>query len=229
MSDSLWPHGLQHTRLFCPSLLPEIFSNSCPLSWWGHPTISTSIVLFSCLQSFPASGSFLMNRLFASGGQSIGAAASASVLPRNIQDWFPLWLTGLISLQSRGEPYPTPQFKSINSSGLIFFMVQLPHSYTTTRKTIALSMWTFVGKMMSLLFNMLSVFVQRLKVQKVWLPLPSSSHSVPSLKVPHSCVSSKVSLGLHEQMCPCFPLGNYFHGFAHLKNNLNYNTGFCER
>ena len=111
MSNCLWLHGLQHARLFCPSPTPWACSNSCPLSWWCHPTVSSSVVPFSsCLQSFPASGSFLMSQLFASPSQSIGALASASVLPMNIQDWFPLWLTGLISLQSRDsqEPFPTP-------------------------------------------------------------------------------------------------------------------------
>ena len=103
MSDSSQPHGLQHTRLLCPSLSPRACSNSRPLSQWCHPSISSSVIPFStCLQSFPASWSFLMSRLFASGGQSIGASASASVLPMNIQGWFPLRLTSLISLQSQG-------------------------------------------------------------------------------------------------------------------------------
>ena len=101
-SDSLQPHGLQHTRLPCPSPTSRAYSNSCPLSRWCHPTISFSVIPFSCLQSFPASGSFQMSQLFASGGQSIGASASASVLPMNIQDWFPLGWTGLILLQSKG-------------------------------------------------------------------------------------------------------------------------------
>ena len=96
-------HGLQHTRFPCPLLSPAICSNSCPLSWWCHPTISSSVVPFSSgPQSFPASGSFPMSQLFASGGQSIGASALASVLPMNIQTWFPLGLTDLISLQSKG-------------------------------------------------------------------------------------------------------------------------------
>ena len=100
---SLWPHGLQHARPPCPSPTLRAFSNSCPLNRWHHPTISSSVVPFSsCLQSFPASGSFQMSQLFASGGQRTGASASASVLPMNIQDWFPLGLTGLISLQSKG-------------------------------------------------------------------------------------------------------------------------------
>ena len=103
VSDSLQPHGLQHASLPCPSLSPRICSNSCPLSGWCHPTISSSVIPFSsCLQSFPASGSFLMSWLFASGGQNIGVSASASVLPMNIQDWSPLGWTGWISLQFKG-------------------------------------------------------------------------------------------------------------------------------
>ena len=105
VSDSLWPHGLHHARPPCPSPTPRACSNSCPLSQWCHPNISSSVIPFSsCLQSIPASGSLLMNQFFASGGQSIGASASASasVLATNIQDWFPLGLTCLISLQSKG-------------------------------------------------------------------------------------------------------------------------------
>ena len=101
--NSLRPHGLQHTWLPCLSPTPGACSNSCPSSWWCHPIISSSVVPFSsCLQSFPASGSFLRSQFFSSGGQSIGASASASVLPMNIHDWFPLGLTGLISLLSKG-------------------------------------------------------------------------------------------------------------------------------
>ena len=100
--DSSWTHGLQHPRLPCPSLFPRVCSNSCLLSQWCHPTISLSASLFSCLQCLPTSGSFPVTELFASHGQSIGASASASVLPMNIQDWFPLGLTGLISLLYRG-------------------------------------------------------------------------------------------------------------------------------
>ena len=99
----LWLHGLQHSKLLCSSLTPRTCSHSCPLSRSGHPTISSSFVPFSsCLQSFPASGSFLRNQFFTSGGQSIAVSASASVLPMNIQDWFPLGCTGWISLQSKG-------------------------------------------------------------------------------------------------------------------------------
>ena len=106
VSNSLRPHELQHSRLPCPSPTPGSYSNSCPLSQWCHPTISSSLFPFSaCLQSFPASGSFLMSRVFVLGGQSIGASASASVLPMNIQDWFPLGWTGWISWQSKGLLY----------------------------------------------------------------------------------------------------------------------------
>ena len=103
VSDSLQPHGLQHARLPCPSPIPGAYSNSHPLSRWCHPTVSSSVIPFSsCLQSFPASGSLQTSQFFASGGQSIGASASASVLPMNIQDWFPLGWTGWISLMSKG-------------------------------------------------------------------------------------------------------------------------------
>ena len=103
VSDCLRPHGLQHARPPCPSPTPGVYSNSFPLSWWCHPTISSSVIPFSsCPQSFPASGSFQISQLFPSGGQSIRASASTSVLPMNIQDWIPLGWTGWISLQSRG-------------------------------------------------------------------------------------------------------------------------------
>ena len=103
VSNSLWPHGLKHARPPCLSPTPRVYSNSCPLSRWCHPTISFSLVPFSShFQSFPASGSFPVSQFFAAGGQSFGVSASASVLPMNIHDWFPLGLTGLISLQSKG-------------------------------------------------------------------------------------------------------------------------------
>ena len=113
MSDSLWSHGLQHARLLCPSPAPKACSNSCPSSWWCHPTVSSSVVpLSSHLQSFPASGSFPVSQFFAWGSQSIGASASPSVLPVNIQDWFPLGLTGLIPYcpKDSQESSPTAQF-----------------------------------------------------------------------------------------------------------------------
>jgi len=101
VSDSLWPRGLQHARLPCLSPTPRAYSNSCPWSRWWHPTISSSVIPFS-FQSFPASGSFPMSQFFTLGGKSIGVSASASVLSMNIQGWFPLGLTSLISLQSKG-------------------------------------------------------------------------------------------------------------------------------
>ena len=102
MADSLRPHELQHFRLSCPSLSPGVCSNLSLLRWWCYLTISSSAAPFFCLQSFPASGSFPMSWLFASGGQSIGASGSTSVFPMNIQGWFPLGITGFISLQSKG-------------------------------------------------------------------------------------------------------------------------------
>ena len=116
--DSLWPHELQHTRPPCPSPSPPVHSDSRPLSRWCHPAISASVIPFSsCPQSLPVSESFPMNQLFASGGQSIEISASASVLPMNIQDWFPLGWTGWTPCSPRDsqESSPTPQFKSIPS------------------------------------------------------------------------------------------------------------------
>ena len=103
VSNSLQPHEPQHTRPLCPSPTPSVHPNPCPLSWWCHPTVSSSVIPFSsCPQSFPASGSFPMSKLFTSGGQNIGVSASTSVLPMNTQDWSPLGWTGWISLQSKG-------------------------------------------------------------------------------------------------------------------------------
>ena len=131
MSDSLQPNRLQHTRLPCPSPTPRACSNWCPSSRWCHSTISSSVVPFSsCLQSFPASGSFLMSQFFASGGQSIDASPSASVLPMNIQDWFPLGWTGWISHAVQGTLKSLLQHHSSKASILwcsAFFMVQFSH------------------------------------------------------------------------------------------------------
>ena len=103
VSNSLRPHESQHPRPPCPSPTPRVHSNSCPSSWWCHPAISSSVIpISSCPQSLPASGSFPMSQLFTWGGQNIGVSASASVLPMNTQDWFPLGWTGWISLQSKG-------------------------------------------------------------------------------------------------------------------------------
>ena len=123
VSNSLRPHESQHTRPPCPSPTPGVHSNSCPSSWWFHPAISSSVVPFSfCPQSLPASESFPMSQLFTWGGQSIGVSASASVLPKNTQDWSPLgWLVrSPCSPRDSQESSPTPQFRSINSSALSF-------------------------------------------------------------------------------------------------------------
>ena len=146
MSDSLWPHGLQHARHPCLSPTPRVYSDSRPSSWWCHATISSSAVPFSsCLQFFPPSGSFPMSQLFSSGGQRIGA--SASILPMNIQDWSPLGWTGWISLQSKGLSRVfsnTRVQKHQFFSAQLFIVVQLSYPYMTTGKTIALTRWTFV-------------------------------------------------------------------------------------
>ena len=162
VSDSLQPHESQHARPPCPSPTPGVHPNSCPLSRWCHPSISSSVVPFSsCPQSLPASGSFPMIQLFAWGGQSIGVSALASVLPMNTQDWSHLGWTGWISLQSKGLS-SLLQHHSSKASILwcsAFFTVQLLPPYMTTGKTIALTRWTFVGRVISRLFNMLSRLV----------------------------------------------------------------------
>ena len=164
MSKSLQPRGLQHARPPCPSPTPRVYSNSCPLNQWCLLTISSSVIFFSsCLQSFPESGSFPVSPFLASGGQSIGASASASVFPLNIQGWFPLGWTGWISLKSKGL---SRVFSSTTTCRHHFFGAQ-PFLLSKLRictwlleKTIALTIWTFVGKVKSLLFNILPRFVK---------------------------------------------------------------------
>ena len=157
MSNSLWPCGLQHTRLLCPSPSPRVCSNSCPLSWWRHPTISSSVVPFSCLQSFPATGSFLMSWLFTSKFWSFSISPSneySGLISFRI-DWFDL-LPVQGALKSPLQHHNSKASIFWHSA---FFMVQLSHPHMTIGKTIALTMWTFVRKVMSLLFSMLSRFV----------------------------------------------------------------------
>jgi len=152
MSDSLRPHGLQQARPLFPLPSPRVHPSSCPLNQWCHSSSTT--LFFFCLQSFQASGSFPMRRLFVSGGQSVGASASASVLPINIQDWFPLGLMSLFSLLSKGLS-SLLQHHYLNASILwhsAFFMIQFLHLYVITGKTLALTIQTFVSKEMSLLF-----------------------------------------------------------------------------
>ena len=155
MFNSLWPHGLQHARLPCPSPISRAYSDSCPSSRWCHPPILSSVIPFSSHpQSCPASGSFPTSQLLASAGQSIGVSASASVLPINMQDWFPLGWTGWLSLQSK-RLKSFLQHHSSKASILqptAFFIVQLSHPNMTISKTIALTRWTFVGKVISLFF-----------------------------------------------------------------------------
>ena len=162
MSDALRPHESQHARPLCPSPTPRVYSNSCPLSPWCHPAISSSVILFSCPQSLQASESFPVSQLFSRRGQSIGVSALASVLPMSTQDWSPLAWTRWISLQSKGLFKSLLQHHSSKASILqpsAIFTVQLSRPYMTTGKTITLTRRTFVGKVMSLLLNMLSRLV----------------------------------------------------------------------
>ena len=186
---SLQLYGLKHARLLCSSLSPGVCSNSCPLSQWCHPTISSSVIpFFSCPQSFPESGSFPMSQLFASGDQNIGASASASVLPMNIQGWFPFGLTAFISLLSKG--LSGVFFNTTVLWCSAFFMIQLSYPYIITGKIIALTIQIFVGKVMSLLLNMLSRFViaflSRSKYLLIlWLQSSSSDFGVQENKICH--------------------------------------------
>ena len=144
MSNYLQPHELQHARLCCPSLSPRVCSNTCLLNWWCHPTIISSVISSSsCLQSFPESGSFPMSQFFASAGQSIGVSASASVLPMNIQGWFPLGWTGWISLLSKGL---SRVFSSITVKKYQFFCAHCSlwsNSYIHTRLLEKPYLWLY--------------------------------------------------------------------------------------
>ena len=152
MSNSLLPHGLHHGRLPCPSPTPGAYSNSCPLSQWCHPTISSSVIPFSsCLQSFPASGSFPVSQFFASGVQSTRVSGLISFR----MDWFDLFAVQR-TLKSH-LPHHSSKASILWCSA--FFILQLSHPYKTTGKNIALTRWTFVGKGMSLLLNILSRLV----------------------------------------------------------------------
>ena len=181
----------------CPSLSPGVCSNSCPFSQWCYLTISSSAAPFFCPQSFPASGSFPMSQLFPSDGHSIGASASASVLPMNIQGWFPFRIDWFNLLAVQGTLKSLLQHHNSKASILqcaAFFMVQLSHLYTTTGKTIALTMQTFVGKVRSLLFSLPAMsetrvsslpWVVKITWRRAWQPtpvfLPGESHRQRSL------------------------------------------------
>ena len=198
VSDSLQPHGLQHARLHCLSLSPRVCLNSCTLSRWCYPTILSSVAPFSCLQS--TSGFFSMSQLITSGDQSIGASVLASVLPMNIQGWFPLGLTGLIALQSEGL---SRVFSNTTVQKHQFFSSQpslWSNSYICTwllKKNIALTIWTFVGKVMSLLFSTLSRYVVPFLLRSrclliSWLQSPSTV-----ILEPKKIKSATVSIFLH--------------------------------
>ena len=162
MSNSLRPHELQHTRPPCPSPTHRVYSNSCPLSQWCHPTISSCVIPFSsCLQSFPASGSFQMSQFFALGGQSIGVSASASFLPMNIQDWFPLGWTGWISLQFKGlsRVFSSTTVQNFNSLMLNILYGPTVSSICDYWKNHSFDYRDLCWQSMSLLFNMLSKLV----------------------------------------------------------------------
>ena len=219
VSDSLQPNGLQHTRPPCPSPTPGVCSNSCPLSRWCHPTISSSVIPFSCLQSFPASGSFQMSQFFTSGGQS---SSSFNISPSNEYSGLTsLMMDWLDPLAVQGTLKSLLQHHSLKSSILwhsSFFIVQLSHPYMTTGKTIALATWTFVGKVMFLLFNMLSrlviTFLPRSKCLLIsWLQSPSAV-----ILKPHK---NKVWHCFH-----CFPIylpwsdGTGYHDFSFLNVEL---------
>ena len=190
MSDSLRPHEPQHARPPCASPTSRVHPNPCPLSRWSNPTISSSVVpFFSCPQSFPASGSFQMSQLFASGCQSTGVSTSASGPPMNTQDWLDL-------LAVQGTLRSLLQHHSSKASTLrrsACFIVQLSHPYIITGKTIALTRRTFVGKVMSLLLKMLSRLVitflpRRKRLLISWLQSPSAVIlELPKNKVSHYC------------------------------------------
>ena len=216
VSDSLQLHGLQHARPPCPSPTPGACSNSRPLSLWCHPTILSSVVPFSCLLSFPASGSFPVSQVFASGGQSIGVSASASVLPMNEHpglisfriDWFYL-LTVQGTLKSLLQ-YHSSKASILWCSAII---VQLSHPYMTTGKTIALTRRTFVGKVVTLLLNMLP--------RLVIVFLPRSKHLLISwLQSPCAVILEPPKIKCH--CFHCFPIylpwsdGTGFHDLSFL-------------
>ena len=206
---TLRPHELQHIRFPYPSVTPGTCSNSCPLSQWCHPDISSSFTPFSsCPQSFPPSGSFPMSRLFTSGGQSIAASSSASVLTMIIRGWCPWELTGLISLQSRDSQENLLENHNSKASVWysVFFMVHISHLYLTTGQTIALTIPTFVSKVMSLLCNTLSrfviVFLPRSKHLLISWPQSLSTVILEPKKMKSDSVSTFSPSIFHEVMEP---------------------------
>ena len=183
LSDSLRPHDPQHARPPCPSPTPWVHPNPCPLCWWCNPTISSSIIPFSsCPQSFPASGFFPISQLFTPIGQSIGASASALVPLVNIQEFISFrihWLD-LLAVQGILKSLLQDQNSKVCVlQCLALFMIELSHLYMTTGKTIALIRWTFISKVKSLIFNVLSRFIiafllRRKPLLISWLQLQSA-------------------------------------------------------
>ena len=175
LSDSLWLHGLQHSRLPCPSPTPGVYSNSCPSSWWCHLTISSSVVPFSCLQSFPAPGSFSMSHFFTSVGQSIGVSVSVISLANKYSGEISFRKDSLDFLVVQGIPKSLLQHHSSKASILqcsAFFIVQHSHPCMATGKTKSLTRQTFVGKVMSLLFNMMSTLAMAFLSRSKHLSIP---------------------------------------------------------
>ena len=226
MSDSLRSHGLQHTRPPRPSPTPRIYSNSCSLSWWCHPTIWFSVIPFSsCLQSFPASEFSQMSQFFASGGQSYWSF-SFSISPTNEFSGLISFRMDRLGLLAGWRTLKSLQHHSSKASILwcsAFFMVQLAHLYMTTEETIALITWTFVGKVMSLLFRMLPrlviAFIPRSKhVLISWLQPPSEVILEPK-KIKSVTVSIVSPSVCHDVMGPdamifvfeCWVLSQLFH------------------
>ena len=208
MSDSLWPHESQHTRPPCLSPTPRVHSDSHSSSQWWHPAISSSVVpFFSCLQSLPASESFPMSQLFTWGGQSTGVSALASLLPKKMPGLISFRTDWLDLLALQGTLKSLLQHHSSKASILwcsAFFVVQLSYPYMTTLKIIALTRWTFVGKVMSLLLNMLSRlvinFLSRSKHLLIsWLPSPSAVILEPR-KIKSATVSTLSPSICHEVM-----------------------------
>ena len=204
MSESLWPYGLQHARLPCPSPTPRVYSNSCPLSWWCHPINASSVKTHSpALSLSQHQGLFQWVTSSLLNGKSIAVYAPAIIFPVNIEGWFPSWLTGLICLPS------SLHHNNLKTSIIwhsAFFMVQLSHPYMTTGKTIALIIRTFVGKVMSLLFNRLArlviTFLPKSKSLLIsWLQSPSAVILEPK-KIKSSTASMFSSSICHEVIGP---------------------------
>ena len=204
LSHSLWPHGLQHAKPPCPSPAPRVYPNSSPLSWWCHATISSSVVPFpSCLQSFPASGYFQMSQLLVSGGHfNISPSSEHPELISFRTDWWDL----LVVQGTLKSLLQNHRSKASILRRSAFFTVQLSHPYMTTGKTIALTTRTFVNKVMSLLFNMLSrlviIFLPRSKrLLILWLQSPSAVILEPR-KIKSATVSTVSPSICHEVMGP---------------------------